>query len=372
MAEVERALPAFDAGAARQDLVAFMCRCASRLAYLGNSADAEVFYRRLLQIDLNDVDALYGLGRTALATGHAAAGRPFLAGAAKLAPERLDIGYCLERAEGGPKVLDGGLPPWLTDGDPPPHLYLWSDGILAHDLAAGAALRSLRNKVDMLTVACHPALLSLLARSDRRLAVFPADEGAVAEIAALKPDAQTALFGLARDAAAYADAWMLPDPVRLAEQQQLNRMIFGDRLVVGVVSCQEGRWAGVPWPDWRALDPAVLAVLAAQPDIGIVALDGVGASHWPAGVRFDPTLDFRRRADTYAAAMAAVDIVVAVESAAAWLAVALGRPLFLLEARMSEAIRPAVPAHRRFRQSASGSWARALTELLAALRDIER
>lgn len=368
---VAGALAHFSPRLAQSQLVAMMRRCARQLAYLGQSSDAEIFLRRLLHINVDDVDALHGLARIGLATGHADDAVPFLARAAYLAPERADIEYDLVRAEERPSTRDFGLPTRdHVRPDAEQRLLLWSDGVLAHDIAAAGQLGSLRDGVRQLVIASHPALVPLLTRQSQRMSVFGLADLDTGDVDGMELTAQQPLADLSIDPTAVP--WLIAEPARVAEQRQINRSIFGDQLVVGLVAEQEGAWAGVRGPDWHSLEPEVLALLASQPGIGFVALDQATPRWWPVAfadrLRVDPRLDLRKRSDLYAAAMAATDAVIAVESAAAWLAAGLGRPLLLCEGR-AVADRDRIPAQHRFRQSANGSWARALAELMHVLAD---
>lgn len=374
MARVAAALAQHEATVARADLVAMMRRCADQLAYLGQSADAEVFLRRILQMDAEDAAALNGLGRIGLATGHVAEALPFLARAAFLAPQRTDYHYDLARAAPVAIARSGGLPDWSPDAEHQRRLYLWSEGILAQDIAASAALSGLRAELDALAVACHPALMPLLARQDLRLSVFSLDDVGAEDLAGLELSAQAPLAALQLADTVNAGPWLRADPARVAEQRAINRAQFGSRIVLGVVAQQEGSWAGVPGANWASLPPDLCAALSAVPDVGIVLLGN--AAPWPAevgpGIRLDPRLDLGGRADNYAAALAAVDLVIAVESAAAWLAAALGQPLFLCQGRTGWGMAPALPATAVFRQSSNGSWVRATAELLDAVGAFRR
>ena len=372
MQAVRAALATVEDGAVREALITFMHRCAAQLSYLGNSPDAEIFFRRLLRIDMNDVDAWHGLGRIAASTGHATEAQPLFARARELAPGRPDVDYELVRSRARASVKIDGVPDWSPATPLPKRLLLWSEGHLAFDIAASACLRRLRDEVDLLAIVSHPALVPLLARLDRRLVIFSSEDISAEEIAALNCSGQAPLSVLSATASSAPGPWMTADPARVEEQRIANRAEFGDRLVIGLVGRQEAGWAGAPWPEWHSIDVAVSSVLALQQDLGVVVLEDPGAIVWPEQVRVDPRHDFKRRAETFAAAVAAVDVVVAVESAAAWLAVSLGRPLFLLKTRSSPPDGPVIPAQQCFRQSRNGSWARALTELLGAIEGFKR
>jgi tetratricopeptide (TPR) repeat protein len=369
MARVQASLGEFTPDLAEAHLVALMRRCAAQLANLGRSADAEVFLRRLLRIDVDDVDALHGLGRIGLATGHNAEATPFLARAAFLAPARPDIQYDLARTAARSPDREIALPAWDGIAVSGQRLLLRSSGVLADDIAATLNLGALRGAVDHLAVTCHPALMPLLARQFRRISVFGPDELGADDVAGMQLTAQAPLVRIRKVPSEPMPAWLLAEEGRIADHRRNLRALFGDRLIVGLVAQQEGAWAGITGADWHGLDPDVIAILASLEGIGFVALDEAVSSWWPDVLRgrlhVDPRIDLRRQPEHYAAALCAVDVVIAVESAAAWLAAALGRPLFLCEGRTTPAQR--IPATRYVRQSANGSWARALAELMQTL-----
>ena len=154
-----------------------------------------------------------------------------------------------------------------------------------------------------------------------------------------------------------------------------------DGLRVGLV------WAGQarPWlPGFAALDAhrsmclATLAPLGDVPGLSLVSLQtGAPAAEArtpPAGmILADPMGLVADFADT-AAIMAQLDVVVSVDTAAAHLAGALGRPVFLLD-RYDACWRwlagrddsPWYPSLRIFRQKRMGDWAPVVEQVAAAL-----
>lgn len=129
----------------------------------------------------------------------------------------------------------------------------------------------------------------------------------------------------------------------------------------------------------RSLPLAALAPLADVPDCTLVSLQ-VGPPATQIGQPgtlpvIDPTGRLRDFADT-AALIAALDLVIAVDTAVAHLAGALGRPVWLLN-RFDTCWRwlrdrddsPWYPTLRQFRQPAPGDWASVVTRVGAALAE---
>jgi len=167
----------------------------------------------------------------------------------------------------------------------------------------------------------------------------------------------------------YLDA----DPERVAAWRE--RLGGGVGLRVGLV------WAGNPdHPNDRArsLPPAALAPLFEVPAVRLFSLQvgpgAAGLAALPAARITDigPALtDF---AET-AAAMAALDLIVTVDTAPAHLAGALGRPVWTLIAdpadwrwMLERTDSPWYPTMRLFRQTRAGDWAEPVRAVAAALR----
>ncbi len=131
-------------------------------------------------------------------------------------------------------------------------------------------------------------------------------------------------------------------------------------------------WAGNAFPDpTRTIPSAALATLGGLAGVTFVSLQKDGAAA-PAGLdMIDLTADIADFADT-AALMAALDLVISIDSAPVHLAGALGRPTWLLNRRAvdwrwrdGETGAPWYPAIRQFRQPDWGDW----DSVLGAVRD---
>ncbi len=131
-------------------------------------------------------------------------------------------------------------------------------------------------------------------------------------------------------------------------------------------------WAGNP--DYaadsrRSLDPALLAPLLALPNFSFVSLQPTASP--PPPIFQPPGLaDF---ADT-AALIAALDLVIAVDTAVAHLGAALGKPVWLLNRfdacwrwLRARADSPWYPTLRQFRQESPGDWHGVIAAVRAAL-----
>jgi hypothetical protein len=127
----------------------------------------------------------------------------------------------------------------------------------------------------------------------------------------------------------------------------------------------------------RSLDVAALAPLAAVPGVVFVRLQLGGDAGTPPLPMLDPTPHVTDFADT-AALMAGLDLVISVDTAAAHLAGAMGRPVWLL--RRFEAdwrwpdpeaqSTPWYASMRLFRQPKPGDWGTVMAQVGTALAAI--
>jgi tetratricopeptide (TPR) repeat protein len=161
-------------------------------------------------------------------------------------------------------------------------------------------------------------------------------------------------------------------PYLAAEPGDVGRWrtrLAGDGRKVGLV------WAGSPGhinDSNRSLDPARLAPLLAVPGVRFYSLQLGRSGRLPSGVA-DLAPELHDFADT-AAALDALDLLITVDTSAAHLAGALGRPVWTLLPfapdwrwleRRDDA--PWYPTMRLFRQSARGDWQGVIARVADAL-----
>jgi tetratricopeptide (TPR) repeat protein len=136
-------------------------------------------------------------------------------------------------------------------------------------------------------------------------------------------------------------------------------------------------WAGNPHykaDRTRSLPPAYLASLAAVPGVSFVSLQKDRTEGVPPALQLhDWTAELHDMAAT-AALVANLDLVIAIDSAVAHLAGALGRPVWLLNRHNTEwrwmwnrPESPWYPTMRIFRQPALGDWTSVMTHVAAEL-----
>lgn len=186
-------------------------------------------------------------------------------------------------------------------------------------------------------------------------------------------------FGTSLDSVPAAAPYLAADPEQVARWR--DRLPAGT-LRVGLV------WAGAARPDMplahamdrrRSLPLPALAPLAAAASVRFVSLQlGPAAAETPpAGLDlFDPTAALADFDDT-AALVAALDLVISVDTAVAHLAAGLGRPVWLLNRYDScwrwlagRADSPWYPTMRLYRQPAPGDWQAVVREVARDLQAV--
>ncbi|MDR3514920.1 MAG: tetratricopeptide repeat protein [Azospirillaceae bacterium] len=178
--------------------------------------------------------------------------------------------------------------------------------------------------------------------------------------------------------------YLFPDPVQVAAWSRRLAELAGAPgrgiRTVGLVWAGDPRHRDIdahPVDRRRSIDLAPLACLADVPGLTLVSLQkgAAAAAARPPGLTLvdwmDEVTDF---ADT-AALVAALDLVITVDTAVAHLAGALGRPVWILS-RYDGCWRwlrdrddtPWYPTARLFRQRSPGDWDEVLERVVAALR----
>ncbi len=215
-------------------------------------------------------------------------------------------------------------------------------------------------------VECRPDLLELLRTAAGVADVVPAGQPLPPFDTHCPLMTLPMVFNTTVETVPAAPAYLSADPARVAA--------WADRLPAG-------RRVGLAWAGnsadagdrMRSLTAARLAPLAAVPGVRWVSLEKSPTAA-PAGLDlFDATADLRDFADT-AALIANLDLVIAVDTAVAHLAAALGRPTWILLSAVPDwrwllgrDDSPWYPTVRLFRQPAPGDWPAAVAAVAAAL-----
>ena len=230
---------------------------------------------------------------------------------------------------------------------------------------------------------CAPRLQPLFARSFPGVQVTAGSDSARAaalldmDIAAHLPSGS--LPGLLRtSAAAFAQTrspYLLADP----EQRQRFRTKYEDgRLLVGIAWFTKNSKSGRS----RSIELARLAPIFALPGIQWISLqygdhDTLEAEAADALLTIDREVDQFTDLDTFAAQVAAMDLVLTIDNSTAHLAAALGVPTWLLlpcapdwRWGLTSETTPWYPPMRLFRQSRIGSWEAVLSRVQCELMQI--
>jgi Flp pilus assembly protein TadD len=179
-----------------------------------------------------------------------------------------------------------------------------------------------------------------------------------------------------------AASYLHADPTRAAELAARMAAIAPDGPRVGLA------WAGNPRRDLspaesahaqrRSLDPALLAPLFDIPGLRFVSLQKAGPPAPPGLPMIDLMPEMEDFADT-AALIAALDLVISVDTSVAHLAGALGRPVWVMTRRdhcwrwlEGRTDSPWYPSLRLYRQSARDDWTGVVDAVAADLRALTR
>ena len=169
---------------------------------------------------------------------------------------------------------------------------------------------------------------------------------------------------------AVTEPYLAADPAAVATWRARVAALPGRR--VGLV------WAGNPgglrMDRRRSIPPALLAPLGAVSGISFVSLQKPAQPNPPLGERLiDHTAELADFADT-AALIAALDLVIGVDTAVTHLAGALGKPVWLLNRAdtdwrwgLGRDDTPWYPTLRQFRQPRAGDWPSVIAAVAAAL-----
>lgn len=228
-----------------------------------------------------------------------------------------------------------------------------------------------------MVVECHPALRELIAGVEGVADTAPEGGPFPPFDAHVPPVALPGIFGTTLDTVPWSGPYLRADPQRLQDWEQRVAATQPVGRKVGLV------WAGNPGHlanRERSLSFDRLADLARVPGVTFFSLQKgaglVGPADIPAGMRFvDLTEGLRNFSDT-AALVAQLDLVIAVDTAVAHLAGAVGRPTWVLlpfspdwRWHLGRDDNPWYPGMRLFRQEKEGEWSVPLARLATALEE---
>lgn len=331
----------------------------------GRDDEAERCFRAALASAPAHATSRANLGQLLLAQGRFAEGWPFNEARVELMPG----------ADDGP-LMPPGLPQWQGESLHGKTLLVMPEQGLGDEIQFCRYLRWLKSLgPKQLILVCRSALLPLLQALDGPDRVI-----ALPQLAGVLPEADAWVWLLSLPGLAGTTPATIPAdvPYLRADPQRVARLALpGDsgRCRVGLV------WHGNPRHDndaERSLPgPQTLAPLWQVPGVDFFSLQLPADDAWPADL---PCTDLAPRigdfADT-AALLASLDLLITVDTSAAHLAGALGRPCWLLLPAWKTDWRwlrgrddtPWYPSLRLFRQPARGDWATPVARIAAALAD---
>jgi tetratricopeptide (TPR) repeat protein len=274
------------------------------------------------------------------------------------------------------------MPPWQGEDLSNRHLLVWTDQGMGDALQFARYLPALRARcIGKLSVRVHGPLASLLQASFQDLDL---ESSAVPTEAA--PDYECALMSLPLRLGSEADPLPVPIPyLRIPQDRRLvweARLPRGSRLRIGLA------WAGHPDQARnraRSMPFSTLAPLCRtdavpglecefhviQQGAALAQLDDFAAL--PLVRSCDACSDF---ADT-AALMAQLDLIITVDTSVAHLAAAIGRPTWIMLARvpdwrygMERQSCAWYPGARLFRQPTEGDWPSVIQAIQGALCEL--
>jgi Flp pilus assembly protein TadD len=327
------------------------------LHHAGRDKEAVVALRRAVALAPNHANARSGLGIMLLMHGDFAAGWD-------------EYEWRLQSTEvKGPRFPQR---PWEGESLLGRHIYVKAEQGFGDAIQFARYLPRLEARAGAVSVRVHESLLTLMRESFPGIAIY-GDHGEPRPA-----DCECALLSLARIFRTRAETipaavpYLRPPEAIAARWRQRLATLPG--LKTGVV------WAGRPGHtnDFRrSLDLAALAPLAAVPGVAFASLQ-VGPA--AAALAADPPLaiaDFAPELGDFAetaGAVAALDLVIAVDTAVAHLAGALGKPVWVLLPWVADwrwligrEDSPWYPTMRLFRQKQDESWPAVVARVAAEL-----
>jgi Flp pilus assembly protein TadD len=352
---------------------------------------AAIWYERALVVRPDDCEAMSNLAIVFKYLNRHREGLGLIDRALTLSPQHplahwnraillLSLGECCEgfaeyewrwKGGAGPQFVSRAFtqPRWNGELWPDQTLFVHGEQGFGDFIQFARFLPIARQRVGRIVVECPAALLPLMADSGL------ADEWVVPSEAPKAFDAFIPLMSLPYALGISTDLLGHQLPYLRVRANGRESGSRGDRLKVGLV------WSGNPTHDddsLRSIDPQLLGDLVSLDGVEFHSLQApVRPEHqtivaqWPRWVdRTSGLMDFRATAEY----LEGLDLVIAVDTAVAHLAGALGKPVWLLVQDspdwrwlLNRADSPWYPTLRLFRQSHRGDWSPVLEQVVAEL-----
>jgi Tfp pilus assembly protein PilF len=357
---------------------------------------AAIWYQRALVVRPDDCEAMSNLAIVFKYLNRHREGLGLIDRALTLSPQHplahwnraillLSLGECCEgfaeyewrwKNGAGPQFVSRAFtqPRWNGELWPDQTLFVHGEQGFGDFIQFARFLPMARQRVGRIVVECPAALLPLMADSGL------ADEWVVPSEAPKAFDAFIPLMSLPHALGISTETLPNQVPYLRVRANGLESRSRGERLKVGLV------WSGNPTHDddsLRSIDPELLGDLVSIDGVEFHSLQApVRPEHqaivaqWPRWVdRTCSMTNFRATAEY----LEGLDLVIAVDTAVAHLAGALGKPVWLLVQDspdwrwlLNRADSPWYPTLRVFRQSHRGDWSPVLEQVVAELRRTSR
>ncbi len=368
----------------------------------GNLDEAEACYRRALTLKPNQAEVHLNLGHILKAQGHVDSALASYRLALVLKPGLVEARV----AESTALLLQGDFDAgwqhfglrWQTqDYDTPPRTYphplwqreplpsgrrllIWGEQGIGDEIMFAGLVPDVVRAGHRCVLDCAPRLKPLFARSFPGVEVIAGDDpvrDAGLNIAAHLPAASLpGIFRTSRDSfAATTSPYLVADVTR---RERFRSRYEDGRLQVGLAWHTTNRKSG----RIRSIDLPLFAPLFARPAIHWISLQYGDSSALEAAsaaasapLLIDRAVDQLSDLDTFAAQVAAMDLVITIDNSTAHLAAALGVPTWLLlpfapdwRWLLAGDSSPWYPSMQLFRQSASGDWQSVVQQVERALQ----
>lgn len=258
-------------------------------------------------------------------------------------------------------------------------VLVWLEYGLGDEILFASLLPDLIDQVAHCTVVCSPRLLTLFQRSFPRATVMPfgASVGDDFDVRLALTDAARMLRPSLNSFPSHG-GYLIPDLSRVREMRA--RYAEGAARVIGLswrsASAPSGRFKSIPLADWvNALELPNATFVSLQ--YGECADEILQVSQITGRkIIHDAGVDTAGDLDTFAAQVAAMDLVISVSNTTVHVAGALGRPVWAMVPTgpgahwywfLDRADNPWYPSLRLFRQQTGGDWAKPLSDVALEL-----